>query len=151
MTGTSPTTTSPSIHTQHTAKHDLAWLLLRVWIGAMFIVHGGPKVFGGIPKLTATVTKLGFPFPEGFAWAAALSEFGGGILLVLGLGVRPATFFMGATMIVAAFIRHADDPFNKKELALTYLAVLIFFMVVGGGKYTAGWLLNRARGSSPSI
>lgn len=127
------------------SRLDIALSFLRIWIGTMFIVHGSPKIFGGIPKLTATVDKMGFPLPEVFAWMAALSEFGGGVLLLLGLAVRPAAFFAATTMIVAAFVRHADDPFNKKELALTYLVILIFFMIVGGGRYAIGRLLPKRR------
>jgi len=132
-------------HTGRSMRGDYAMLLLRLWIGAMLIVHGSPKVSDGATKLTGSVVKMGFPAPDVFAWLATLSEFGGGILLVLGLGVRPAAFFAATTMAVAAFIRHADDPFGKKELALTYLVILIVFMIVGGGRFAIDAIIKRRR------
>lgn len=115
-------------------SHDNAVLLLRLWLGAMMIVHGYGKVFGGLERFTAGVEKMGFPAPELFAWAAALSEFGGGILLILGLFTRPAAIFVTCTMFVAAFIRHMDDPFGKKELSITYLVLALILLITGPGR-----------------
>lgn len=115
-------------------SHDNAVLLLRLWLGAMMIVHGYGKVFGGIERFTQGVAKMGFPAPELFAWAAALSEFAGGILLIIGLFTRPAALLVTATMFVAAFIRHMDDPFGKKELSITYLVLALVLLITGPGK-----------------
>lgn len=115
-------------------SRDYAILLLRVWLGSMMVVHGWGKVFGGVGKLTERVASMGFPLPEFFAWSAALSEFGGGILLILGLFTRPAAFLVFCTMFVAGFIRHLDDPFGKKELALTYLVMAVVVLIAGPGK-----------------
>ena len=122
-------------------SRDGAMLLLRLWLGSMMIMHGWGKVFGGVENLTERVTQMGFPLPEFFAWSAAFSEFAGGILLVLGLFTRPASFFVAATMIVAGFIRHFDDPFAKKELALTYLVMAIVILIAGPGKTSLDRLL----------
>ncbi len=83
--------------------------------------------------LTEGVTKMGFPMPVVFAWAAALSEFAGGILLALGLLARPAAFFIFCTMTVAAFVVHGKDPLNVKELAFAYWAVAGALMLTGPG------------------
>jgi len=52
------------------------------------------------------VANLGFPAPALFAWAAALAEFLGGLLVFLGLGTRVAAAFAAFTMVVAGFARH---------------------------------------------
>jgi putative oxidoreductase len=78
---------------------------------------------------------MGFPLPALFAWAAALSESLGGLLLAVGLLTRPAAFFILVTMFVAAFIRQAGDPFLERELALLYGAVAIQFLLVGSGRF----------------
>lgn len=117
-------------------SRDSAILLLRLWLGAMMILHGYGKVFERMDGFAEGVAKLGFPAPELFAWLAALSEFGGGILLIVGLFSRPASIFVFFTMFVAAFIRHFDDPFGKKELALTYLVMAIVLAIAGPGKYS---------------
>ena len=72
--------------------------------------HGWGKisslVTGGGDRFIAGVGALGFPLPGVFAWAAALSEIAGGLLLALGLGTRIAASFAAFTMFVAAFFRH---------------------------------------------
>ena len=68
--------------------HGLAPLILRLVLGVIFIAHGYPKLFGGgMEKFVGTVTtKVGMP--PFMAYVAALSEFGGGVLLLLGLFTR---------------------------------------------------------------
>ena len=78
---------------------------------------------------------MGFPLPILFAWLAALSELLGGLLLAVGLFTRYAAFFVFGTMTVAAFIAHAGDPFNVRELALLYWAVMLSLLLVGGGRF----------------
>jgi putative oxidoreductase len=90
------------------------------------------------------IADMGFPAPQLFAWAAGLSEFGGGILLALGLMTRPASFFLGITLFVAAFIRHAADPFMRKEKALLFLALAAFFVLVGAGRYSLDRIIRPA-------
>ena len=105
---------------------NFALLALRLFTGiSMALAHGLGKIPPSEGFINATA-NLGFPFPSFFGWAAALSEFLGGILLAIGLFTRPAALFLSFTMLVAAFIRHAEDPFTGKEKALLYLAMYIF-------------------------
>jgi putative oxidoreductase len=82
------------------------------------------------------VAALGFPMPEFFAWAAALSEFVGGLCIVVGLQTRVAAAFIFITMSVAAFIQHAHDPFGTKEIALAYWTIAGGLMLLGSGPYS---------------
>ncbi|HVZ39734.1 MAG TPA: DoxX family protein [Candidatus Kapabacteria bacterium] len=124
----------------------LALTLLRLWVGIMLITHGTGKVMGGMERFTAGVTKLGFPAPEAFAWAAALSEFAGGIALVLGLGTRVACIFISCTMFVAAFMQNAGKPFSQQELAVTYLVLAVVIFIAGPGRYSIDAFLARSSG-----
>ncbi|OGX06278.1 MAG: hypothetical protein A2Z88_00520 [Omnitrophica WOR_2 bacterium GWA2_47_8] len=117
--------------------YHLGLLWLRVLMGAGIAYHGYGKVFGGdLSMLTQGLVKMGFPFPEIFAWAAALSEFLGGICIALGLFTRPAAFFLFITMSVAAFVVHSKDPFTTKELALAYGTMAGMLILTGGGDLT---------------
>ena len=49
---------------------------------------------------------LGLPFPALLAWMATLTEVGGAVLLVLGLGVRWISVPLMATMVVAMVTVH---------------------------------------------
>jgi putative oxidoreductase len=124
---------------------SLGLLFVRLGFGiTLAFAHG----LGKVPpsdQLIAGVEKLGFPVPFLFAWAAALSELVGGILLAAGLFVRPAAFFVAFTMGVAAFRVHAADAFNVKEMALLYFTVAVALLAAGGGNYSIDWLLFRKR------
>lgn len=119
-----------------TLQH-LGWAIFRFTAGALLAInHGYGKVFGGnIDRFAQGVADLGFPAPTFFAWCAALAEFGGGILVALGLATRPAAALAGFTMLVATW-RHWADPFASKEKALLFLAGMIAAMLIGGGRYS---------------
>lgn len=120
---------------------ELTMTALRVFAGlSMAFGHGMGKVPPS-EKFVEGVTELGFPMPEAFAWAAGVSEFAGGIFLALGLFTRPAAFFVASTMFVAGFLRHAQDPFKAKELALLYFVVALVFVARGAGKWSADRVL----------
>lgn len=121
---------------------DLGLLWLRVLAGSGIAYHGYGKVFGGhIPMMAEGLTKMGFPMPTYFAWAAALSEFLGGICLALGLMTPLAALAVFVTMSVAAFVAHADDPFQKKELALAYWTASGAILMTGPGTWSLDTLL----------
>lgn len=126
---------------------NAAFALLRAASGLMMATHGYGKIFeeGRMERFTAGVGEMGFPVPGLFAWLAALAELVGGVALALGLGSRVSAALIAGTMFVAAFIRHGADPFEKKELALLYLVVMLFFAVYGGGKWAVDrWLCRKA-------
>ena len=122
-----------------TNSASIALLLLRLAVGIAFILHGWGKIQNPFSWMPA-----GAPVPPLFQFLAALSEFGGGIALVLGLLTRLGSFGIAFTMAVAtcmhAFVMH--DPFVSPagggafELPLTYLLIGILFMVMGPGDYS---------------
>ncbi|MBI2190998.1 MAG: DoxX family protein [Planctomycetes bacterium] len=119
-------------------------LWLRVLMGLGMAYHGSGKVFGGqMDGFIRGVSSMGFPLPGLFAWAAALSEFLGGLLIVMGLATRPAALFVLVTMAVAALVRHASDPFQVKELALAYAAMAGALVLTGPGPIALDRFLGR--------
>ena len=124
--------------------HDMAILFLRLGFGLSMATHGYAKIFGGwMGKFTEGVAAMGFPAPEVFAWIAALSELVGGILVALGLGTRVSAFFVAFTMVVAAFVQHAADPFAKKELAVLFLVGFSALILTGGGQFALDRFLHK--------
>jgi len=131
-----------------TLSQGLGLLWLRILMGFGIAWHGYGKIFGGrMDQFAQGVAELGFPMPEIFAWAAAASEFLGGIFIGLGLYPRLAALLVFLTMSVAAFLRHAADPFKVKELALAYWTMAGALVLMGGGPFSLGVLIGR-RGSS---
>jgi putative oxidoreductase len=86
---------------------DAGLLLLCVGIGLSYVGYGAPKLFGGPPmweELGQAMRSLGITFaPAVWRFLAAVSEFFGGIALVVGGLFRVATVFLVGTMIVRRF------------------------------------------------
>jgi putative oxidoreductase len=95
---------------------DVGLLLIRVGLGACFICHGWPKLAGGAGywmKLGQVMGLFHITFAPGFwGFAGAITEFGGGVLLMLGLFFRPACALLVIQMMVAMTMHlHRGDPF----------------------------------------
>lgn len=136
-------------------REDFGLLILRLTGFGLALVHGLPKVFGlaaGASQLPMGVEKLGFPLPTFFAWAAALGELAGGLMVAIGLFTRVGAGFAAFTMFVAAFLQHHAfsrllvslrlryvseetlKAWGNPELALMYLAVLLAVLIMGPGR-----------------
>jgi len=119
---------------------NVGLLWLRVLMGCGIASHGFTKIFGDLGgnmhDFAIGVGRLGFPAPLAFAWAAALSEFVGGILCVVGFKTRFAAAAIFITMTTAAFVRHGGDPFSTRELALAYWTMSGALILTGSGNYS---------------
>lgn len=128
---------------QHSGAASFGLLLLRLAAGGMMAYgHGWQKV----QKYSDLVDR--FPDPIGVGGPNSLllaigAEVGAAILIVLGLGTRLAAVPLIVTMVVAAFVIHADDPFAKKEFALIYLAPFLALLFTGAGRFSVDALLQR--------
>ena len=127
---------------------DIGILVLRFTIGIAFaLIYGLPKMQGGPEfwtKIGAAMSNLGITFAPAFwGFLASFSEFGGGILLILGLFIRPAAAFMAFTMVVAA-AQHlsVQDPWYNVITPLNMLAVFIALIFFGAGKYSIDALIS---------
>lgn len=122
---------------------DLGLLLFRLFVGlAMAFAHG----LGKLPpsdQFIGGVGSMGFPVPIVFAWAAALSEFLGGLFIAGGLLTRWAALFLGGTMAIAGFVAHAADPFMRKEMAFLYLSACVLLLFSGAGKYSLDRIIRK--------
>lgn len=117
--------------------------LLRIFTGiSLAFAHGIGKIPPGEDFITGTA-NLGFPMPTLFSWAAALSEFLGGMCLALGLFTRVAAFFIAFVMLVAILGVHAADPYQKKELAFVYFFIAAAFMIKGSGDWSLDSFLRK--------
>jgi putative oxidoreductase len=131
-------TTSRAMKITDRVDHGL--LVLRVGLGAMFVGHGWPKLAGGQAtwtKLGGAMAQLGLDFaPTMWGFAAACSEFFGGILLALGLAFRPAATALLATMVVAATMHlRKGDGFGGSSHAIELGIVFAALLLTGPGKY----------------
>lgn len=87
-------------------------LALRVYLAPIFWMAGTKKITSmdsTIEWFGNTDWGLGLPFPELMAWAAALTETAGAVLLLTGLAVRWISIPLMITMLVAIFSVHLQN------------------------------------------
>jgi putative oxidoreductase len=112
----------------------LALLVLRFVLGAIMIAHGYGKVFGGIERFVHMVGSLGIP--GWMAYLAAATEFGGGILLVVGLITRIAAAAVLIEMLVAILKVHLKNGLVGQggyEFPLAVAAMACSLIFFGAG------------------
>lgn len=135
-------------------RAGLGLLALRLVFGTAFILHGYGKIVHAFDWMGPSA-----PVPGFLQALAALSEFGGGIGMVLGLLTPLSGLGLLCTMTVALLMVNipAGFPFVSSEpgkpsfeLPLTYWAVSLLFLLVGPGVYSLDSLLFNARKNNTS-
>lgn len=120
---------------------DVGLLILRVSVGGMMLfAHGWGKLLGFREGASEFANPIGVG-PEISMALAIFAEFFCALLVMLGLGTRLAVIPLMVTMLVAAFIVHADDPWGKKEFALLYFLPFLALFFTGAGKLSLDALL----------
>jgi putative oxidoreductase len=129
---------------------DLALLVLRVTVGAIFLAHGLNHVFGG-GKIAGTgrwFESLGMKPGVLHAWLASATELAAGLGLVVGLLTPLAAGACAGVMLVALITNHRKNGFfifrpgEGYEYVMTLVAAAIGLAGVGGGD----WSLDHALG-----
>src|SRR6202035_354276 len=123
----------------------LGLLILRLGIGVILAAHGAQKLFGawggpGMAKWVQAVQRLRIRPAQPWAWLAALSEFGGGLLLALGLLSPLGSFAIVGSMVVAIATVHLSKGFwstkGGYEFNLTLIASAAAIAIAGPGAYS---------------
>jgi putative oxidoreductase len=109
---------------------DLAMLVLRVAVGALFIGHGLQKLAGwfdgpGLAGTTRMMESLGLRPARRNAIASGLTESVGGALLLAGLLTPLAVALLAATMITAIRKVHFANGLWASNSGYEYNLVLI--------------------------
>ena len=124
-------------------KISFALLLLRLTVGIFMLTHGDGKLmmlFGEGP--------IKFSDPLGVGTEASLSlavfaEVLCSVFLIFGVATRFSAIPLLITMLVAALIVHAPDAFGRKELPLLYSAIYLVIALLGAGKYSVDYLIQK--------
>ncbi len=131
---------------------DAGLLMIRLILAAVFIYHGGQKLFGwfdgfGLHATAGFLAGLRIPHPLVAAILSGATEFFGGVILLVGTGTRLAAVPMAFNMAVACLTVHFHKGFGAQaggmEYPLTLGVVLVTLILLGPGRITLGRLIPR--------
>jgi putative oxidoreductase len=134
-----------------TTSTGLDTLSLRLGAGVIFAAHGAQKLFGwfggyGLEGTAGWMASIGLEPGLLMAAMAGSAEFFGGLLLIVGLLVRPTALVLGTTMLVAIVTVHLQNGLflsnNGYEFGLALLAISIGLVFRGAGSFSADRLLH---------
>ena len=125
---------------------DVGSLLIRIFIGLCFVIHGLGKLgivgTGSLAGFEGWLKSLSVPFPAFQARLAMTNEVVGGLLITVGLVTRLGALLCLATMVVAALIGHKgggylitnNPPGNEYTINLS--VILVVLILLGPGAYS---------------
>lgn len=115
---------------------DWALLALRIAIGIGCIAHGWPKL------RVAALFARDHGFPAWLGHVAAWVQFGGGILVLLGLFARPAAAALTIFGLVATYVLivQKNEPFAKPgvhgwDSGVLYTVIPLAIALAGPGRF----------------
>ena len=141
----------PALGETYESLAPYAELLLRAGLGVILFVHGLQKFFAwfggaGIERTAQLLQKFGYPAPPFLTYLIASLETFGGLLLVVGLFVRPVAFAMVIFMLFAVHYTSVNSGFiwfrGGCEYSLTILFISFYYLINGAGPLS----LDRKRG-----
>lgn len=132
-------------------SRDFGLFILRVCFGLMMLIgHGWGKfqrLTSGEPIRFSDPLNIG---PELSLFLATFAEVGCAALIIIGLATRFAAVPLLITMLVAAFIQHAGDPFFRmpdvrgfKELSLLFGSAFAALIFTGPGAFSIDRLIGK--------
>lgn len=117
--------------------------ILRIMVALLFLEHGMSKLLG-FPHSPAAMPAFGT-----LAWVQGLLELVGGLMLGIGLAVRPVAFVLAGDMAVAYFMAHAPKNFfpvlNGGDGAILYCFIFLALFIAGPGCWSLDEALRHDR------
>ncbi|HSC69675.1 MAG TPA: DoxX family protein [Cellvibrio sp.] len=139
-----------AIKTVVATNNSYSALALRLPLGIIFAAHGAQKLFGwfggyGLQGTGQWMASIGLEPGVLLAALSGSAEFFGGLLLILGLLVRPSALVLAVTMVVAIVSVHINNGLfmsnNGYEFGLALLAGAVSLLISGGGRASVDSLI----------
>lgn len=136
----------PALGQVYAAVDDWTLPLLRFLAGLSMAMHGLVHISSDMGANAAYFSSQGYEPGLFWAWAVTLTELVGGTFLALGFLTRLAAVPIFIFLITAVFY-HMKNGFYWNEAGFEYplmwAAVVLMFLVKGGGKASVDSLLKK--------
>lgn len=121
----------------HGKMKDYGWLALRIAVAFVFIYSGYMKLGPNHAMTSGMFGKLIGPEMAGSFWAyfVGLAEFGGGLMVLLGIFASYAAAWLAIIMVVAIFVAHWGGPISGYFLTVTLLGSCLALVGNGAGRF----------------
>ena len=134
-------------------KADIGYLVLRLALGAVFVMHGLNKILPaqfpgpstGVSDFATSLAGMGVPVPDIMAWVVAVTELGGGALVILGLFPQIAALGLLGIMVVAIVKVHFKNGFflpGGYEFATILGGAALTIVIGGAGEFSLGSMMK---------
>jgi putative oxidoreductase len=131
--------------------HDIIALVGRVVMSWIFLSSGFTKL-ADVAAFSAGLAKRGVPAPSLMGWLGAIIEFGGGVLILLGLKLRYAAILMIVFVIFATLISHRYWEYPVDQIVaqrtnfwknVTIVGGFLFMYLAGAGRYSVDGAMKK--------
>lgn len=124
--------------------HHPKWMdFIRIALG-VFLLLKGIEFADNMNKLMALMR--GLPFGNFMmvilAHYVLFAHILGGILLMTGLLTRLACLIQIPILLVALFL-NIFNQFSELSMSLLVLALLVYFLIIGSGRFSLDWYINK--------
>ena len=127
---------------------------IRLFLAVLFLMTGTMKLV--VPALaeawSGQLLASGLPFYELSRWSVPIVEIVLGVVLGIGLGVRPAAVAVVGIMVVATYVHIVvEDPSlfplqpSEPIIPLTVMGMCLYLLWRGGGAWSMDLTATRAR------
>lgn len=129
----------PSVFPQFFTYSALAPLILRLALGVIFVAHGYPKLFKNFGGTVQFFESINIKPAKFWVVIVGVSEFFGGLALILGIFTQIAALLIAAVKVVATVyvkkIKFKKGLVNGYEFDLILLAASLALVFLGPGAF----------------
>ena len=122
-------------------NYNIALLLLRLGVAAVFIYHGWGKITG-IEGVQQFFGNVGIPLPGIMAWVVGITEFVGGLMVLTGFKIKIPSILLAIIMVVAILTVKMGQGFEAARVDLLLLMMTISLALMGSGSYSLDSMLG---------
>ena len=117
-------------------RAGLGLLVLRLVAGGHLMAMTQDNVFswGRMLEFRDFLAQFGFPYPLFCAVLSVAGQFGGGLLLVLGLFTRLAGLVVAFNFVIAIWMVDSKAPYPAAFAALSLVAIGLCLVFTGAGR-----------------